>query len=203
MTGPDRRLGALPIGAFLMLGGLVAAQAVPTDLGVLVETRRQAWAAMTAPERAAFEVGFEAWNRLPHDQAGVQRERYLALQALDGVDRAMLRETAELFGSLPDETQRGLRERFAELTVTEQRGWLLGPRLGVNYAELSSLLLQVPPEQRQPLLDLLRVMSTEERADLAVLAYRTPAEERDALRRALLETTDANRAAWLRLRLDR
>ena len=48
---------------------------------------------------------------------------------------------------------------------------------------------------------MLRVMTTEERADLAVLAYRTPPQERDALRRALLETTDDNRAAWLRLRL--
>jgi len=44
-------------------------------------------------------------------------------------------------------------------------------------------------------------MTPEERADLAVLAYRTPPQERDALRRALLETTDANRSAWLRLRL--
>ena len=61
----------------------------------------------------------------------------------------------------------------------------------------------MPPDQRTPLLDLLRRMEPAERADLAVLAYRTPAQERDALRRALLETTDANRAAWLRLRLER
>lgn len=203
MRRPDRRLAAPLIAALLTLGALVAAHAVPTDLGVLVETRRQAWAAMTQAERTAFEQRLEAWNRLPHDHAGAQRERYFALQALDGVDRALLRESGELFESLPDQVRRGLRERFAELTVTEQRGWLLGPRLGANYAELSSLLLQVSPEQRQPLLDVLRVMTPEERADLAVLAYRTPAQERDALRRALLETTHANRAAWLRLRLER
>lgn len=203
MTRPERRFAGLLIGAMLTLGGLVAAHAVPTDLGVLVETRRQAWSAMSEPERAAFQERLEAWNQLPHDRAGAQRERYLALQALDGVDLAMLRETAVLFESLPQETQRGLRERFAELTVTEQRGWLLGPRLGAGFADLSSLLLQVPLEQREPLLVLLREMTAEERADLAVLAYRTPPQERDALRRALLETTDANRAAWLRLRLER
>ena len=98
-------------------------------------------------------------------------------------------------------TREELRERFAELGLTEQRAWLLGPRVGADFAGLSPLLLQVPEEQRVPLLDMLRVMTTEERADLAVLAYRTPPQERDALRRALLETTDDNRAAWLRLRL--
>ena len=122
---------------------------------------------------------------------------------LDGVDRALLRGIRGDFEALSDASQRELRARWAEVTLTEQRGWLLGPRLGANYAELSPLLLQVPQEQRQPLLDLLRVMSQEERADLAVLAYRTPPQERDALRRALLETTDANRAAWLRLRMER
>ena len=119
------------------------------------------------------------------------------------MDRALLRETRRLFDTLPTADRAALRERFAELTATEQRGWLLGPRLGADYAALSPLLMQVPPEQRAPLLAVLRVMSPAERADLAVLAYRTPAQERDALRRALLETTDANRAAWLRLRLER
>lgn len=175
----------------------------PTDLGILVETRRRAWAAMSESERTAFEQRLATWDQLPHDKAGVQREQYFALQSLDGVDRALLRGIRGDFEALSDPAQRELRARWAELTLTEQRGWLLGPRLGVNYAELSPLLLQVPQEQRQPLLDLLRVMSPEERADLAVLAYRTPPQERDALRRALLETTDANRAAWLRLRMER
>lgn len=180
-----------------------AARDAPTDLGILVETRRRAWAAMSEPERAAFEQRVATWDALPHDKAGVQREQYFALQALDGVDRALLAGTRALFESLSPATQRELRARWAEITLTEQRGWLLGPRLGVHYAELSPLLMQVPQAQRQPLLDLLRVMSPQERADLAVLAYRTPPQERDALRRALLETTDANRAAWLRLRLER
>jgi len=115
----------------------------------------------------------------------------------------MLREARELYASLPAQAQAELRERFAGLTVTEQRGWLLGPRLGADFAQLSPLLLQVPPDQRDPLLAMLRNMSPEERADLAVLAHRTPPQERDALRRALLETSDDNRGAWLRLRLDR
>lgn len=189
--------------AIAMLAVLVGARATPTDLGVLVEMRRQAWARMSDAERDTFRQRLEAWEALPVDEAGMRRERYLALQALDGVDLALLRQARTLFDALPAETQRELRDRFAALSVTEQRGWLLGPRLGADYAALSSLLLQVPLEQRTPLLEMLRRMTPEERADLAVLAYRTPAQERDALRRALLETTDDNRAAWLRLRLER
>ena len=173
----------------------------PTDLGVLVETRRQDWQQMTEADRAAFRQRMEAWDVLPHDAAGARRERYAALQALDGVDLALLRKARAQLGTLTPVTREELRERFAELGLTEQRAWLLGPRVGADFAGLSPLLLQVPEEQRVPLLDMLRVMTTEERADLAVLAYRTPPQERDALRRALLETTDDNRAAWLRLRL--
>lgn len=191
------------LAALLLLGTLVVAHAAPTDLGVLLEARRQAWDAMNDSQRTLFRQRMEEWEQLPHDVAGERRERYLALQALDGVDLAMLRETRALHDALPAATRRELRERFDRLTVTEQRGWLLGPRLGADFAQLSPLLLQVPEEQRAPLLDMLRVMTAEERADLSVLAHRTPPQERDALRRGLLETTDDNRAAWLRLRLER
>ena len=201
MPRPDRRLAGRCL-AFGSLAVLVAAQAAPIDVGVFLETRRQAWEALGDAGREAFEKRLEVWDALPLEVAGAQRERYLALQALDGVDLALLRDTRNLVEALPEDTRRELRGRFAELSVTEQRGWLLGPRLGADFADLSSLLLQVPPDQRTPLLEMLREMTPEERADLAVLAYRTPPQERDALRRALLETTDDNRAAWLRLRLD-
>lgn len=202
MPRRDRRLAG-PLIASAALAALAVAHAAPTDVGVLLETRRQAWEALGKAGQDVFRERLEAWNALPHEEAGERRERFLALQALDGVDLAMLRDTRALFEALPDGTRRELRERFAALSITEQRGWLLGPRLGADFANLSSLLLQVPPEQRTPLLSVLREMTAEERADLAVLAYRTPPQERDALRRALLETTADNRAAWLRLRLER
>jgi hypothetical protein len=46
-------------------------------------------------------------------------------------------------------------------------------------------------------------MTPTERADLAVLAQRTPPQQRDALRRGLLSTSDANRAVWLQAQLER
>jgi hypothetical protein len=54
-----------------------------------------------------------------------------------------------------------------------------------------------------PLLAALHAMTPTERADLAVLAQRTPPQRRDALRRGLLSTSDANRAAWLQAQLER
>jgi len=193
----------LPAVWWLVVALATVASAAPPDLGVLVAGRRLAVERMAPDARQRLEERVEDWDALGHDVAGARREQYLAWQALDGVDRALLRETRRLFDRLPAAEQQALRERFNELTETEQRGWLLGPRLGADYAALSPLFLQVPPEQREPLLATLRSMTAAERADLAVLAYRTPAHERDALRRALLETTGSNRAAWLRLRLER
>jgi hypothetical protein len=65
------------------------------------------------------------------------------------------------------------------------------------------LLLQVPPAQREPLLAVLRLMTPAERIDLGTLAHRTAPAGRDALRRALLSTSAANRAAWLQSELAR
>lgn len=206
MRRPDRPRLHAPLAVLLgAAAAVLAARAAPpvADLGVLVEARRQAWEAMRPPEQALFRQRLEAWKALSHDAAGLRRERYLALQALDGVDLALVRDARQRYAAMPPAQQAAYREQFAELDITVQRGWLLGPRLGADYTELSPLLLQVPPDQRQPLLDTLRDMSAEERHDLGVLAHRTPPQERDALRRALIETTRDNRAAWLQLRLSR
>ena len=49
----------------------------------------------------------------------------------------------------------------------------------------------------------LQAMPDSQLRDLAILAQRTPPQEREALRRGLMQTTDLNRAAWLELRLER
>ena len=46
-------------------------------------------------------------------------------------------------------------------------------------------------------------MTPAERADLGMLARRSAPAQRDALRRALLSTSAANRAAWLQAELQR
>ena len=51
------------------------------------------------------------------------------------------------------------------------------------------------------MLRMLRRMNNAERADLAVLAQRVPPQDRAALVQALLSTADAQRTAWLQVRL--
>ena len=63
--------------------------------------------------------------------------------------------------------------------------------------------MQVPDAERLPLLAALRTLTPAQRADLGVLAQRTPPPQRDALRRALLSTAQVNRGGWLQSELAR
>ena len=91
--------------------------------------------------------------------------------------------------------------RFAQLPAGDRRGWLLGPRLGLAWPRLQPLLMQVPADEREPLLAALHTLSPLQLDDLATLAQRTPPQERDALRRGLLATAQPDRTAWLQERL--
>lgn len=102
---------------------------------------------------------------------------------------------------MPEAEQQAVRQRFAALDTSTQRGWLLGPDLGADYPKLHPLLAQLPAEQHAPLLVALRVMGAAERADLARLAQRLPPQQRADLLRGLLATPVADRGAWLRLRV--
>jgi len=108
----------------------------------------------------------------------------------------------QTFARLPAGEQTRLRAEFDALDPVEQRGWLLGPAIGVDYPKLQPLLAQLPEAQHAPMLRVLRRMTAGERGDLAVLAQRVPPQARAELVRTLLSTSDANRAAWLHARLD-
>jgi hypothetical protein len=78
----------------------------------------------------------------------------------------------------------------------------LGPALGRDYASLHPLLAYVPAVQRLPLLARLRSLDEQQRVDLAVLAQRTPPQDRQALRSELLSVPPSELANWLRRKLD-
>ncbi|MCY7353903.1 MAG: DUF3106 domain-containing protein [Lysobacter sp.] len=159
--------------------------------------------AMTPMQRAAFDQRLAQWNALPEQARRDRRERALAWRALPPAERAQVALAATVFATLPPEQQLALRHQFDALDARDRHGWLLGPVLGADYPRLQSLLSYVAAGQQSQLLHVLRAMSATERADLAVLAQRTPPEGRDALRRALLSTAAGNRAAWLQSQLDR
>lgn len=175
---------------------------LPVAQRVEWEQRQARWQALSPVEQAVYGQRQLRWQALAEQVRRERRERWQAWQALPENERAQLRHAAAAWTALPAEQQRPVRARFDALDGREKRGWLLGPALGAEYARLLPLLAFVETEERERLLQALREMSPAERADLAVLAQRTPPEARAALRREWLSTAAANRGEWLRRRLD-
>lgn len=219
MLPADRRRthrGALGLLAGLaVVAGLV--QATPPalrDFGAILphlqapvraELHRRAaqWGGWSADEQASFAARAAAWDAQPRAERNARREEYAAWQSLPPRERAAVRDAATQFSALTSAQQQTLRAQFEQLDRSQQRGWLLGPVLGADYPALHALLAQVPPDQHAPLLQVLRALSPAQRADIAVLAGRTPPQERAELRRQLLSTAAGNREQWLWDRLDR
>jgi hypothetical protein len=176
---------------------------LPAPLQQQLRAREAEAQALPPEQRAALKQRLAAWDALPLAGQRARREHWQAWQSLPPHEQWQLRAAATAFAALPPQQQQALRARFAQLDDTARRGWLLGPALGADYARLQPLLMQVPAAQREPLLAILRAMTPAELDDLATLAQRTAPPQRDALRRELLSTSAANRAAWLRARLDR
>jgi hypothetical protein len=176
---------------------------LPAPLQQQLRAREAEVQALAPERREALRQRLAAWDALPLALRRERRERWQAWQSLPAHEQWQLRTAATAFAALPLEQQQALRARFAQLDDTARHGWLLGPALGADYARLQPLLMQVPAAQRGPLLAVLRAMTPAELDDLAILAQRTAPQQRDALRRELVSTSAANRAAWLRMRLDR
>lgn len=209
-----RRLEQAGVAALLAVVAAVAGAALPPALEAQLSklppplqrqlrAREATLQALPLAQRQALQQRSAAWDALPLAQRRELRERWQAWQALPAQQQWQLRTAATAFAALPGEQQQALRARFQALDESERRGWRLGPTLGADYPRLQPLLMQVPAAQREPLLAVLRAMTPAELDDLSTLAQRTPPPERDALRRDLVSTSAANRAAWLRLRLDR
>lgn len=212
-----RRDLALALAAALLPAlwlGAVAAQALPEALqdriGNLPAAQRErlqqraaTLAAMSPEQRQQLERRIADWQTLAPDERRVQRERWQAWQALPDDERTRLQAAALAFAALPVQEQLDLRARFAQLDDSARRGWLLGPVLGADWETLQPLLMHVPEAQREPLLETLRALGPQQRADLGVLAQRTPPQDRDRLRRELLDTPAARRSAWLLEQLER
>ncbi|GAA4855553.1 DUF3106 domain-containing protein [Luteimonas vadosa] len=158
--------------------------------------------ALPAAERLRVRRRLSEWDALDREQQRARRDAWLSWRALPTLEQALLRAAANRYAALPAAEQRAWRERYAALDAIERRGWALGPTLGAVYPQLYPLLAQVPQDERDKLLATLRSMGAGEHADLAVLAQRTPPQERDALRRELLSTDASQREAWLRRRVD-
>lgn len=196
--------GARVLAALLVV--LAQSQPVSADGAseqeAMTQSQRQArLQAMTPEQRVQFGQRLAAWNALPSSEREERRARYQAWLQLDANERVSLRALAAQVEAFPPERKQALRAQFDALDDVQRHGWRLGPVLGRDYASLHPLLAYVPLPQRLPLLARLRSMDEQQRVDLAVLAQRTPPQDRQALRSELLSVPPSEVAAWLRRKL--
>lgn len=127
-----------------------------------------------------------------------RRSDYAAWRALPEGERERVRQAAARFAALPPEQQARLRNQFLAQDQAFREGWRLGPQLGAEFPKLHGLFGFVPPQQRDAALALLRQLSPSQLAQLALVAQRTPPQQRDSVRSALLAVPAAERDAWLK-----
>jgi hypothetical protein len=191
-----------PAGAALpaSLAGVIAT--APASIQPELRAQALAWSTWSPSQREAFRQRAAQWHAQAPDVRARQRERHAAWRRLDAVALDAIEAAARDYALRTPQEQAALRAQFDAQDAVAQRGWLLGPAIGVEYPKLQPLLAHLPESQHAPMLRMLRRMSAAERTDLAMLAQRVPPQDRDALVRALLSTSDANRVAWLRTRLE-
>ena len=171
----------------------------PTRAGLRANATH--WLALSPAQQNELVARMRTWDASPADRRAHARAPFAAWQALPEDERAQLRALAARVAALPEAERQVLRAAFDALPADERQEWWLGPRIGADFAGLRPLFAFVPEGERPPLLALLRTLSPQARANLAELAKRLPADQRDALRRELVAATPADREALIRDRL--
>ena len=177
-----------PVFASLLLALPLSLSAAPQSLNVPVPSPSVA----TAADQAS------AFARLDAQQQRQRRADYAAWRALPESERERIRQAAARFNALPADQQQRLREQFQAQDQAFREGWRLGPQLGLEFPKLHGLFGFVPPEQRDATLAVLHQLSPVQLAQLALVAQRTPPQERDRVRAAFLAVPATERDAWLK-----
>lgn len=136
--------------------------------------------------------------QLDAQQQRQRRADYAAWRALPEAERERIRQAAARFNSLPADQQQRMRQQFQAQDQAFRDGWRLGPQLGLEFPKLHGLFGFVPPEQRETALAVLRQLNPAQLAQLALVAQRTPPQERDTVRSAFLAVPAAERDRWLK-----
>ena len=159
------------------------------------------WLSLAPGQRSEMLQRMRAWDSLPPAERARRRGAYAAWEALSLTERERVRAAAARIAALSPEQGRALREAFEALPSDQRQDWWLGPDIGADFARLRPLFAYTPENERPGLLALLRALSPAARTDLALLARRLPANERELLRRDLLAATPETREALIRQRL--
>jgi hypothetical protein len=155
----------------------------------------RAWLQLTPEEREQFKARIGAWEAMPPGERARLRERYEAFLLLPPEERQRLRRGFQRFRDLPPEQRRRLRQEFERMSPAERRAFLLGAQARDTADTARRAFAFVPPEERPATLQMLRELSREDRQRLRDLVPRLAPEQRDALRRDLLQRDPAQRSA--------
>ena len=173
------------------------------------DTRRQLvgqarhWLALDDQARADLGQRLAEWDALAVADRAARRGQLAAWGNLSPAEQAWVRAIARSFVERSAEEQVAAREEFDALPAEARQAWWLGPALGEWFSPVQPLFAYVPEDQRPPLLAMLRDLSPQARTDLALLARRLPAAERERLRRELLDAPADQREALVHARLGR
>lgn len=159
------------------------------------------WLALSPEQQQAMLRRMRAWDALPPAERARRRGAYAAWEALSLTERERVRAAAARIAALTPDQGRALRDAFESLPADQRQEWWLGPDIGADFAKLRPLFAYTPENERPGLLALLRALSPAARADLALLARRLPANQRENLRRDLLAAAPETREALIRERL--
>lgn len=152
----------------------------------------------TAPAIAPDASSPTAFAALSAVQQRQRRADYAAWRALPEGERERIRQAAARFAALPADQQQRLRAQFQAQDQAFREGWRLGPQLGAEFPKLHGLFGFVPPSQREAALAVLRQLSPAQLTQLALVAQRTPPQQRDSVRSAFLAVPATERDSWLK-----
>ncbi|HTA65295.1 MAG TPA: DUF3106 domain-containing protein [Xanthomonadaceae bacterium] len=174
---------------------------LPTDQRERLLANARRWQAMDADARAALLKRDAQWQAMPPAERARLRARYAAWQALPADEQVRVRAAASRFASLPASQQGAVRTNFAAQDTGRQLAWLLGPSIGEWIDQADAWFAFVPDNERAATLRMLQDLPPDARTQLFALARRLPPDRREQLRRDLLLTAPAQRAALIDQRL--
>lgn len=193
-------MNSLLLKASLAICGLSAMAASAQTTTALPAPVRESVPEVAVPGSAGLARHQADWQTLSSQQRREQLARYQAWRALPDNERARLRRAEAEVAALPEDQRKALRARFDAMSRMQREGWRLGPKIGAHYALLHGLIGFVEPAQRDPLLTLLHQLSDSQLEQLAVIAQRTPPQDRAHLIDQLIGMSDQQRSNWFKAR---
>ncbi len=149
------------------------------------------------PMASRGAMAVPAWENLSAEQRRERRAQHATWRAMTESERQRVRDAAARFAALPPDRQQVLREQFNAQDQAFRDGWRLGPLLGEYFGRLQGMFGFVPEAQRDRTLAVLRQLSPAQLAQLALVAQRTPPQQREQVRTEFLGVAPGQRDAWL------